>query len=126
MKKEIDDIVALAKKYAKFGKDNYLPTNNHNGLNKEEDVVIYFGNDRDIWVVDFKDTVRVVDYGNRIELPMDVTEEQLHEIYLFAVDFFNNDLIDKTEEIKEMQRKATENKIKKLKDELKTLEELAA
>lgn len=136
MKKQIENLIELAKEYHEMGMALNLPMS-YNYVRSESlgfqslkcfkqgrKIVIYLADKGQTWQIEF-DKVRIVGYSEEIQLPFGVSVKYLKEVYEDAKDHLENHLkphleefkldlsLEKLEEIKYL-----EEQIKKLKSEL--------
>ena len=79
MKHQIEKLIGLANEYHKYAMDNDLPMG-HNDFRDDERICVYLSDKGETWCVYFGKVV-VRDYSSMIELPFDITEHMLDEIY---------------------------------------------
>lgn len=132
MKKQIENLIKIAKEYHEIGMALNLPmTHNHvrrEGANfqnlkcfKEGKPIIVYLNDKGkTWQVEF-DKIKIVGYTEKIELPFDFTDKYLQDVYEDVKDHLEKHLKPR---LKEFKLDLTEQKlkeIKKLEEQLKEL-----
>jgi len=133
MKEQIEKLIELANDYHTFAMEINLPMN-HNYIRggnqsnfewvKEGKVInVYLANEGTTWQVQF-DNVTIINYSKKIELPFDVTEKYLEEIYDDSCDYLHNYLLIDVAKIKLGLMKEKHKEIKKLEQKLKKLKGL--
>lgn len=133
MKKEIDDLIELAKSYVIFGIEVGLPDTHNNirgghqnvpGFWREGDLInVYFASSGDTWAVTFHDVI-VTGYSGRIEIPFESNEEYLKSIHDSAKDYLDNYLLKEVAKVKIDLMKHKHSKIKDLERQLRKLKGL--
>lgn len=126
MKKQIDELVAIAKKYVELAIKLRLPDGHHHITDNDHQikVTVYLADNGDAWAVYFKD-VEITGYAQKVRLPWHYKAEDLQDILEKAIDVFENEFSPQqskfADEAKAKKAKvvaALEEQIKKLKQEL--------
>lgn len=126
MKKQIDELVAIAKKYAELSIKLRLP-DGHNDITDDDHqikVTVYLADNGDAWAVYFED-IEVVGYTQKVRFPWHYKAEDLQDILEGAIDAFENvfsqqqsKFADKAKAEKAKRIATLEEQIEKLKQEL--------
>jgi len=112
MKNQIEKLIGLANEYHKYAMDNDLPMN-HNYLREYQEISVYLSEGGDTWAVDFG-KIEIRNYSSMIELPFDITEHMLDEIYDDAHQYLHEHLLAVPEyTMEELISKLGKFKIKK-------------
>lgn len=132
MKKQIENLIEIAKQYHKIGMALNLPmthnhirtkTGNFQSLKCYKDgrkITIYLADKGKTWQAEF-DKVTIVGYSERVQLPFDVTAKYLNELYEDAKDHLENHLKPHLEEFKvDLSSKKLEE-IKRLEEQIEAL-----
>lgn len=140
MKREIKELVRLAKVVTNICKEVKMELNKHNQLratneNKhsqplivdadKKEITMYFGDDHDTW--SFKIGTRIVHeieikgYSESISLPWSITTKEVKEA-IEDISDFTNWLHSERPFLKAKYKSDNTSKIKKLKEEIKQLE----
>lgn len=126
MKKQIDELVATAKKYAELSIKLRLPDGHHNITDNDHQikVTVYLADDGDTWAVYF-DEVEIVGYTQKVRFPWHYNAEDLQGILEKAIDVFENEFsqqqskfADKAKAEKAKRIATLEEQIERLKQEL--------
>jgi hypothetical protein len=126
MKKQIDQLVVLAKKYAELAIKLGLPDahNTITGDDREIKVNVYLADRGETWSVNFG-KVEVVGYTGKVEFPWHYKAQDLQDILEKATNVFENEFslreseyADKAKAEKAEELAKLEDRIEKLKQEL--------
>lgn len=125
MEKQIDELVAIAKKYAELAIKLGLP-DGHNDITDNDHrikVTVYLADNGDAWAVYFED-IEVVGYTQKVRFPWHYKAEDLQDILEGAIDAFENvfsqqqsKFADKAKAEKAKRIATLEEQIKRLKQE---------
>jgi len=133
MRKQIENLIELAKDYVIFGIELGLPDTHNNirgghqskpEFHQEGDLInIYFAAKGETWQVIFKD-VHVIGYLNSVQIPFNSTEESLKAVYDSAKEYLDNYLLPNIAKCKIATLKERHVKIKELERELRKIKGL--
>lgn len=125
MEKQIDELVAIAKKYVELAIKLRLP-DGHNDITDNDHqikVTVYLADNGDAWAVYFED-IEVVGYTQTVRLPWHYKAEDLQSMLEWAIDAFENvfsqqqsKFANKAKAEKAKRIAALEEQIKRLKQE---------
>src|SRR3990167_11441040 len=135
MKKQIEQLVELAKDYVTFGVEANLPMS-HNVVrgkqNKEFDWVqegekinVYLSNGGETWSITFGG-ITINGYADQIELPFDFTDELLENTFIDCQKYLMEYLFPIVAKVKIEVLRAKHNEIKSLERKIRTLKGLSA
>ena len=112
MKNQIEKLIELANEYHKYAMDNDL-TMGHNYFRDDKRICVYLSDKGETWCV-YLDRVSVRNYSSMIDLPFDVTEHYLEELYDDAYEYLHEHLLAVPEyTMEELVSKLGNFKIKK-------------
>jgi hypothetical protein len=133
MKTQIKKLIELANDYHTFAMEVNLPmTHNHirgghqsnpEWVKEGKLINVYLANEGMTWQVQFNN-VSIVNYCKKLELPFDVTEEYLEEVYDDSYDYLHNYLLVEVTNVKLGVMKEKHKEIKELERKLKKLKGL--
>lgn len=85
MKRNIDKLVRLAKRYVEYGKQVHLPEHHNNiapsAIKEGENYVVYFADNRGTASVQFAN-IEVAFYCDKVTLPINANAQYLDKIFI--------------------------------------------
>ena len=139
MKREINQLIAIAEQYVDVAKKlncdvnehNYIrtpfnaPSHSHSEYNvhspDEAEIKLYFGGDFKTWSLYYGEVIQVIGFAKSLNLPFDITAKRLKEAIKDLEEYLPKFMKfeEQAEEIAENKKKA---KIKSLEAQIKTLQ----